>query len=193
MEFHKNKKSVWKIAIGTFLVGSFAIFLSAPISNSVRYLLGDKPAVVETQDGFFDQQRVADGFRKYQNLLFRFTLQIPEKLTLREYSEGNTTTLVFEDKDSGLGFQIFVVPHEGIEVGDERFKMDIPSGVVEGPTDIMIDSVRGTIFFSKNTLLGETREVWFINDGFLFEVTARRELDLWLSEIMRTWKFLQFS
>ncbi len=190
MEFYKNKKSVWKI-VGAFLLLGFSVFLYKPISNSVSFLLGQKPTVVETRDIFFNQQLAIDGFRKYQNLLFGFSFQIPGELQLREYSEGNTTTLVFEDKESGLGFQIFVVPYEGTEVSAERFRMDTPSGVMAEPRNIIIDGVEGSMFFSMNALLGETREVWFIHNGFLFEVTVRRELDEWLSKIMNTWEFLK--
>lgn len=191
MGFHKNKKSIWKIVAVLSLLLGFSIFLYKPISHSVNYFLGGQLAVVETRDVFFDEQQAVDGFRTYRNLLFRFSLLVPEELSLREYSEGNTSTFVFEDRshDSTRGFQIFIVPYEGSEISTERFKMDIPSGVVAEPQDIMIDGVRGSMFFSTNAVLGETREVWFIKNGFLYEVTARKELDSWLSQTMRTWKF----
>ena len=37
---------------------------------------------------------------------------------------------------------------------------------------------------------GDTREVWFIHGGYLYEVTTYKELDIWLAGIMRTWKFI---
>jgi hypothetical protein len=46
------------------------------------------------------------------------------------------------------------------------------------------------MFFSQNPVMGETREVWFIKDGYLYEVTTYRELDSWLSQIMATWQWL---
>jgi hypothetical protein len=38
--------------------------------------------------------------------------------------------------------------------------------------------------------IGDTREVWFIRGGFLYEVATYKELEPWLTEIMSTWKFL---
>ena len=45
------------------------------------------------------------------------------------------------------------------------------------------------MFFSKNGLMGDTREVWFTHGGYLYEVTTYKELDPWLSGIMASWKF----
>ena len=38
--------------------------------------------------------------------------------------------------------------------------------------------------------MGDTREVWFINNGFLYEVATYKNLDAWLAELMSNWKFL---
>lgn len=46
------------------------------------------------------------------------------------------------------------------------------------------------MFFSKNIALGDTREVWFIKNGYLYEVTTLKSLDAWLTQILQTWKFL---
>ena len=61
---------------------------------------------------------------------------------------------------------------------------------MQSPTDILVDDARGTMFFGKNGIMGDTREVWFIHGGFLYEVTTYKELDTWLGGIMRTWKFI---
>jgi hypothetical protein len=37
--------------------------------------------------------------------------------------------------------------------------------------------------------LAASREIWFIHDGFLYEVTTYKELDSWLATIMQTWQF----
>jgi hypothetical protein len=61
---------------------------------------------------------------------------------------------------------------------------------MQSPTDILVDDARGTMFFGKNAIMGDTREAWFIHGGFLYEVTTYKELDMWLGGIMRTWKFI---
>ena len=74
----------------------------------------------------------------------------------------------------------------------EKFKKDLPSGIVKDPADILIDGTKAVMFLSKNAMIGDTREVWFIKNGFLFEVVTYRDLDAWLSSIMQTWQWLNF-
>jgi hypothetical protein len=38
--------------------------------------------------------------------------------------------------------------------------------------------------------MGDARELWFIRDGYLYEVTTYKPLDTWLADIMKTWQFL---
>ena len=94
------------------------------------------------------------------------------------------------DDERGEAFQVYVTPYADKQVTSQQFTLDEPSGVKKDAKDVMIGGVRGTMFFSTNTSLGNTREVWFIKNGFLYEVTTYQELDAWLSQIMTTWKFL---
>ena len=61
---------------------------------------------------------------------------------------------------------------------------------MQSPTDIIVDGTRATMFFGNNSIMGDTREVWFIHGGFLYEVTTYKEFDTWLAGIMQTWKFI---
>jgi hypothetical protein len=45
------------------------------------------------------------------------------------------------------------------------------------------------MFFGSNSVMGDTREIWFIHGSFLYEVTTYKELDSWLAPIMQTWQF----
>ena len=58
------------------------------------------------------------------------------------------------------------------------------------PVNIIVDGTPATMFFGKNLIMGDTQEVWFIKNGFLYEVTTYKELDQWLAGIMKTWKFM---
>lgn len=137
-------------------------------------------------------ERIApQGFKEYHNLTYHFSLFYPETLVMKEYKEvGTALTVTFQATDgSNQGFQIFVVPYGEKTISAARLKQDIPSGVVEEQTQIVLDGKPATMFYSKNAILGETREVWFINHGFLYEVTTYKALDTWLAEVMQTWKF----
>ena len=60
----------------------------------------------------------------------------------------------------------------------------------QGAHDVMIDGATAASFYSTDTALGETAEIWFIHGGYLFEVTTLKPLAAWLSEIMSTWQFI---
>lgn len=156
-----------------------------PESLPTRY----DPEVTVTKP-FFAPQQLADGKKFYLNRLLKFSIVYPGNLDIYEYGQGNTSTIVFEDVSTQEGFQVFVVPYTEQVISEERFTMDVPSGIMENPVDILVDGVKATMFFSHNSLLGETREVWFIKDGFLYEITARKDLDQWLSYVISNWKFI---
>ena len=131
------------------------------------------------------------GYKEYRNTTYRFSLFYPQDLTLHEYDEGGgASTITFENAKTVQGFQIFIVPYGGTQVSTERFNKDAPSGVMQDPQSIQLDGTLATIFFSTNPLLGETREVWFIHGGYLFEVTAPKDNATWLSGIVLSWKFI---
>lgn len=131
------------------------------------------------------------GWREYRSTAYRFSLLYPAQLAVKEYIEGgNALTITFQDLKKSEGFQIFITPYAEAQISDERFKKDVPSGVRVGLTDTTIDGATGAAFYSENATLGETKEVWFIHDGFLFEVTTPKPLEGRLNEILRTWQFI---
>jgi hypothetical protein len=135
-------------------------------------------------------EEAGPGQRRYTNNKFHFSLLYPNTLVVHEYQEqGGALTVVFEDAASGDEFQIYVTPYNGTKITAQRFKLDEPSGVHLDPTAIVVDGAPAEMFFSKNTVMGDTREVWFIH-SYLYEVTTDKSLDSWLSHIMQTWHFI---
>lgn len=136
---------------------------------------------------------VPPGFKEYRTVSYHFSVLFPEVMEVKEYGgKGDSLTVIFvEPGGQRRGYQIFATPYNDPVVGGERFKMDNPSGVYREPQDVTIAGVRATIFFSVNTQIGETREAWFIRNGMLYEVNAKKEFDEWLSEQMQSWMFVR--
>ncbi len=129
--------------------------------------------------------------REYRNAHYGFALSYPKDLVLKEYDEGKgVRTITFEDPDTAYGFQIFVKPYGQQQLNTEVFKIDESSGVMKDPKPIVIAGAQGTEFFGHNDQMDDTREIWFIHGGYLFEVYTYKPLDSWLMAIMKTWKFL---
>ena len=138
-------------------------------------------------------REVPPGYYEYRTVPYHFSILFPQELEVKEYGgKGDSLTVTFEDKSGEpKGFQIFATPYNQPVVSGERFRMDNPSGVYKEPVDVTVAGVRATIFYSQNARLGETREVWFIRNGILYEVNARRAHDEWLGEQMQTWEFVR--
>jgi hypothetical protein len=131
------------------------------------------------------------GYTEYRSHEYRFSLFYPSTLSVQEFDEGEgAATITFQNVGDAQGFQIFVTPYGLPQVSVERLKKDIPSGVRENLRDISVDGSTAASFFSRNDLIGETAEIWFIHEGYLYEVTTLKPLAEWLSGIMATWQFL---
>ena len=174
-----------------------AVF-SIAIAGAFYFLYSDKPAVTsgtstftEIIPGNGEARQVPEGWKEYRNITYRFSLLYPEWLAVNEYPEGGgATTITFQNVERGEGFQLFILPYSSRQVSEERFKKDVPSGVRLGLTDTSVDGATGAAFYSESATLGETREVWFIHGGFLFEATVLKPLEGWFDGIIQTWEFL---
>jgi len=132
-----------------------------------------------------------EGWSEYRSERYIFSLFYPEGMTVKEFDEGGgASTFIFENVEKGLGFQIFVVPYGGTQIAEDRFLKDVPSGIRENLSGLYLDGVLATSFDSKSIELGDTWEVWFIHKGLLYEMTTFRGQKTWLSEIIKTWRFI---
>jgi len=132
-----------------------------------------------------------EGATLYRNEEYNFKLAHPRELVVTEERGEGTATITFKNADSSRAFQIFITPYVGWFITEDRIQMDIPSGKIEEPVEVLVDGARGTIFFSEDPTAGRMREVWFIHGDYLYEVTTYHLLDEWLSYIMTTWRFLK--
>lgn len=135
------------------------------------------------------------GYAEYLNDFYGFSFFHPSAARITEYDEGGgAATITLENIDARRGLQIFIVPYADETISEERLLSDVPSGVIE---NIKYEQIGGeftvptVVFDSRDTFLGETREVWFIYNGFLFEITTLEELSDWSRQIIETWRFLK--
>lgn len=132
-----------------------------------------------------------EGHREYRNEKQRFAFFYPTSYEVKVFDEGRgAITVTMQSVKDARGFQVFVVPFGGSVVTDERIKIDLPSGVVNEFAEATLDGVPAGTFFSNDQLLGETRELWALRGGYLFEITTARVLDPWFKEAIKSWQFI---
>jgi hypothetical protein len=198
--------TLWVFGISCVLVLSYFIYahfsassLPQPISSSPAPTNEVVPAPGFTSGGATSTEVAANdtprtppaGTLEYRNPTYRFSLFYPDTLSVKEFDEGGgASTITFQNVSTVQGFQIFVVPYGAPQVSTARFKEDEPSGVMQQPLDVTIGGVSATSFYSTDANLGDTAEIWFIQGGYLFEVTAPKSLAPWFSQIMQAWEFI---
>ena len=153
------------------------------------------PAAVEASQSetYVSKRDVPPGFVEYARQNYHFSILLPETVTIKE--QGGTgdepLMLVVQDPSSGYGFQIYAFPYNQPTITQERFKIDEPSGAMKQPQDVKVAGAKGTMFVSTAAPVGDIREIWFINNGIMYEVTTALTFDDWIRPIMGTWQFIE--
>ncbi len=166
----------------------------SPNIKTVRhYLTQAQRSNVPTSTIALPKREVPAGMQEYITQRFHFSILYPNMLAVKETIDPNgTLTVVFEydNKDDPKGFQIYVQPYNLPQVTEERFKKDLPSGVRTHMQNVTIAGATGAAFYSQDPNLGDTREVWFLHNGLLYEVTTLKPLEAWFKPILQTWQFV---
>lgn len=177
-------------SLATLAVGVVFVFSRPPQkAPDAQAIIVARPAATTTEQTI--ARMAPEGMREYRNVAYHFSLLYSEELSVAEHKEGgDAITVTFQTVKKARGFQIFITPYNEPQVSEERFRQDEPSGVRESLTTVAVDGALGAAFYSANSALGATREVWFVHNGFLYEVTTLKPLDDWLDGILQTWQFL---
>lgn len=127
----------------------------------------------------------------YTNTAHRFSLSYPKELQVKEFDEGGgAQTVVFQKPGTEAGFQIFIIPYTEEQISEERLEQDLQGGAMREPVEVTIgNGIRAVAFWSTSPIIGESREVWFIRDGYLYEFTTYATLDAWFASVMATLRF----
>jgi hypothetical protein len=191
-------KKIFIIAVlfaAVVLAGWGILHISSGMSaDTAPQTLGATSLELHSGIGKTSGRPVPSDAAEYYNPYYHLSLLYPSFLKVGEHAEaGNAITLTFEDIQPKTiqGFQVFIVPFSGSQITEERFKEDNPSGVRNNLKNISVDGATGASFYSNDYILGDTYEVWFLRNGYLYEVNTFKESAAWLDAIVQTWKFIE--
>ncbi len=135
----------------------------------------------------------------FEHTQYGFTLNYPSSMKVTNFREGAGEMVLFQDDVKKMWFQMYITPWD--EAGDlsvARIRKDMPSLVIINPQSVILGPKQkegvgphAVIFFSKDSGLGETFEVWFAFEGNLYQITTYRTLDSTLGKILSTLVFAQ--
>lgn len=133
--------------------------------------------------------------RIYTNETYNFSFEFDEGVNVTSFKEGEEGDIILVKKsDENLEFQIFIseFDEEG-PITPTRIKQDLPNLIIKNPQNVTIgsDSITALIFESKSEIesFGATREIWFVKNRFLYQITAALNMDNFIGSILETLKF----
>jgi hypothetical protein len=124
--------------------------------------------------------------------VFGFSLRYPSELAVTQFDEGQgASTIVFQKPGEEFGFQIFITPYGLDQITQEKINTDLQGAKMENATEILLPGDTRAVHFTSNSpVIGKSSEVWFIRNGYLYEITTYQALDSWLAEILKSLTFI---
>src|SRR3989338_945017 len=126
----------------------------------------------------------------YTHAEIGFSFDYPEGYNIGEFSDGlDGEQQLLVQKDS-VGFQLKITPfEEDVTLTEERIEEDVPDIVINEPIQIKVGEAIALAFLSESESLGQTREVWWVYRGYLYQITTYTEFDETMVKILETWRF----
>ena len=132
------------------------------------------------------------GWEGYAHPELPFAFAYPKDLTPSTFADGEAEIVLLKGKEPEREVQIVIraFDESGL-LTVERIQRDIPDMVIEESQNVLIGSAQipALLFWSESGSAGRTREVWFVQGGYLYQITGSAEMDETLAKMMETWRF----
>jgi len=127
----------------------------------------------------------------YHSNIFKFSLAYPSNFTEAEYDEGEgSETIVIQNDTKPIGFQMFITPDDEPFISATSLADDFPTLQITHPKNVTVGTGTPALAFASNAPdLGPSRELWFLHNGYLFEVTTYPNQASLLARIFTTLRF----
>ena len=137
------------------------------------------------------------GTQTYTNSVYGFSLMMPADYTATETQDPDTNAdVIVLQNNAGDGIQIMVTPFDedtgtGYTLTADRIHKDQPDLVITDAQPVVVGpNYTGLAFLSNNDAFGgQSRAVWFVYKGNLYQINTYARLDPVLQAIFATWKF----
>ena len=133
--------------------------------------------------------------QEYSDSSYRFSFKYPEGFTVTvvpSAEEGQGETVLIESSDNKVGVQIIISPYgSDADITAEMIARDIPELKISDAQPVEIGpSRKGLAFMSDNPAFsGKSREVWFVFNKNLYQISTYAENDEFLKKMFSTWQF----
>ena len=169
-----------------------AKFVPFELVNKAPELAQEEQAQILQQErevGVLSQLAAA----RYEHKNPDFSFEKPEGYVVGvSEQEGNEVLLVSKAQESTQGFQVLISrPDERVELTPTFIQSALPGMLVQAAKKVAIDGKGVGIMFESNNEAfgGASFEIWFMADGYLYQVSSYDSFAAELQKIIGTWKF----
>ena len=139
----------------------------------------------------------------FTHLSLGFSFNYPSDFKIGTFAEGEGQVVLGQNQKTketcpsealcaGGWFQFFTTEfdEEG-PLTSERIKKDLPDMVIENPQEILIGKEKNipALLFSSENQTGKTREVWFVYNEYMFQVSTAVGGDNLIGPIMDSFTY----
>lgn len=130
----------------------------------------------------------------YSNAQYGFSFHYPSTLTIGETTspDDGATTILVQDVAQHIGFQIYITPFTDSDsvITADRVQQSLPDLVIQDAHPITLGgSSAGLSFLTHDASFGESRQVWVVHAGNLYQVSTYRSQDVLLEKVLASWVF----
>ena len=172
----------------------------SPQSEEVSNNINEYQSVSGNEQTFTIAQSEDGENNIYTDSQYKFSFEYPKDFTATKFQEGEDGNTILvqssalnqrSNQRSISGFQIFISPFdEPGPLTKERVKQDLPDLIINNPEQrVLKNGAVALVFFSEESSIGETREIWFVHNGYLYQISTYKELDSLVAKIISTWRF----
>ena len=126
----------------------------------------------------------------YKNAKYNFSFEYPKGFSAAEFVEREATDVILiQNTETQRGFQIAISPFGGPDlITPEMILKDIPEMKINKPENTTSNGIRALEFLSDDGGASKA-EIWFIRQGYLYQITAfLKDKDL-IERVFNSWKF----
>ena len=184
------------------IISIIALLIATAIA--VIFLL-PKLSPVNDQEGRVSQDGVTggsivisnDGGKIYEDTDYGFSFFYPENFSVGAFSdEEGTKTILVQNAEEGVGVQIFISAFdEDIVLNADRIKKELPDIAMSDVKNIVLGGlaskydVQAVSFKTGTAGADESREVWLVAKGNLYQISIPIQSEKLISDIITTWQW----
>lgn len=153
---------------------------------------GTAPAeIVKPAGGEINSNQAAKGepgFKTYAHPKYGFSFSYPDGWSAEAFQDDGGDGVAVQNQETGIMILIYPFPEPG-PISRERILKDVPDLKIKNEIVLKVAGLDALGFETDEREFGPTKEVWFVYNGFLYQISGATGSGAALEKIIASWKF----